>query len=130
MNIKNHEEVLEFAVTNLGKRLGHDWLLHHNPDIDWTNGEINFNHCPGTCYQESIVKEPEDEINQIDDFEDYDQREDKLLAIHIDLPEYIRAKSNFATDIAEANQEKRTWQEIVPRQYLPYKEVFEKQTFN
>ena len=33
-------------------------------------------------------------------------------------------------DIAEANQEKRTWQEIVPKHYLPYKEVFERQTFD
>ena len=45
MKIKNNKEILEFAVTNLGKRdifLGHDWLSHHNPDIDWTNGEISF----------------------------------------------------------------------------------------
>ena len=128
MKIKNHEETLEFAVTNLGKRdifLGHDWLSHHNPNIDWTNGEINFIQCLGTCYQESIVEEPEDEINQINDFDDYDLKEDKLLVIHIDLPEYIRAKLNFAMDIAEANQEKRTWQEIIPKHYLPYKEVFE-----
>ena len=33
-------------------------------------------------------------------------------------------------DIAEANQEKRTWKEIVLKHYLPYKEVFEKQTFD
>ena len=30
----------------------------------------------------------------------------------------------------EANQEKRTWEEIVLKHYLPYKEVFERQTFN
>ena len=92
MKIKNHKETLEFAITNLSKQdifLGHDWLSHHNPDIDWTNGEINFVRCPGTCYQESIIEEPEDEINQILDFNDYDLKEDKLLAIHIDLPEYI-----------------------------------------
>ena len=133
MKIQDHEEILEFAVTNLGKQdifLGHDWLLHHNPTIDWTSGKIEFNRCPGACRKGSIVEEPEEEINQIKDFEDYDLKEDKLLAIQIDLPEYIRAKSNFATDIAEANQEKRTWKEIVPKTYLPYKEVFEKQTFD
>ena len=133
MKIQDHEEILELAVTNLGKRdifLGHNWLLHHNPTIDWTNGEIEFNRCPGTCRKRSDVREPEEEINQIENFEEYDQKEDKLLAIHIDTPEYIRAKSNFATDIAEAAQEKRTWKEIVPETYLPYKEVFEKQTFD
>ena len=36
----------------------------------------------------------------------------------------------MATEIAEANQKKRTWEEIVPKHYLPYKEVFEKQTFD
>ena len=92
MKIKNHEETLEFAITNLGKQdifLRHDWLSHHNPDIDWTNREINFIQCPGTSYQELIIQEPEDEINQISDFKDYNLKEDKLLAIHIDMPEYI-----------------------------------------
>ena len=92
MKIKNHEETLKCAVTNLGKRdifLGHDWLSHHNPNINWTNREISFIRCPGTCYQESIVEEPEDKVNQILEFDDYNLKEDKLLAIHIDLPEYI-----------------------------------------
>ena len=97
MKIKNHKEILELAITNLGKWdifLGHDWLTHHNPDINWTMGEIQFIRCLGTCYQELIVTELEDEINQISDFDDDDLKEDKLLAIHIDLPEYIQAKSN------------------------------------
>ena len=33
-------------------------------------------------------------------------------------------------DIAGANQNERTWEEIVPEHYLPYQEVFEKQTFD
>ncbi len=41
-----------------------------------------------------------------------------------------RAKSNFATDIAGANQVERTWKEIVPKHYLEYKEVFERNTFD
>ena len=41
------------------------------------------------CYQESVVIEPEDEINQLLNFDNYDLKEDKLLAIHIDVPEYI-----------------------------------------
>src|SRR6266550_4710657 len=41
-----------------------------------------------------------------------------------------RAKSNFATDIAGANQIERTWKEIVPKHYLEYKEVFERTTFD
>ena len=71
------------------------------------------------------MTKPEDKINQISDFDNYDLKEDKLLAIHIDVPEYIQAKSNLTMDIAKANQEKRTWQETVPKHYLLYKEVFE-----
>jgi hypothetical protein len=95
-----------------------------NPEMDWKNNQIKFSRCPGECYEESKVNEPEDEIDQ------FDSTTDKILAIAIDQPEYIWAKSNFATDIADANQVKRSWKEIVPKHYLPYKEVFEKQTFD
>jgi hypothetical protein len=64
-----------------------------------------------------IINKPEDEVNQ------FDSTMDKILAIKIDQPEFIRAKSNFTTDIAGANQVKQSWKEIVPKHYLPYKEV-------
>jgi hypothetical protein len=87
---------------------------------------------PWDCYKESNIDEPEDEINQ-EKNDEFNSKEDRLLAIDIDLPElnrHLREKSNFATDIAEVNQEKRTWEQIVPKHYLQCKEVFEKQTFN
>ena len=125
---------MELTVADIGKKdifIGHDWLQHHNPEIDWQDKKIKFSQCPGVCYQESEANEPEDEINENREF---NQENERLLAIEIGQPELnrfkIRAKSNFATDIAEANQEKRTWEEIVPKHYLPYKEVFEKQTFD
>jgi hypothetical protein len=127
IRIQDHEEILELAVSNIGKKdvfIGHDWLMHHNPEMDWKNNQIKFSRCPGECYEETKVNKPEDEIDQ------FDSTMDKILAIAIDRPEYIRAKSNFATDIADANQVKRSWKEIVPKHYLPYKEVFEKQTFD
>jgi hypothetical protein len=119
IRIQDHEEILELAVSNIGKKdifIGRDWLTHHNPEMDWKNNQIKFSRCPGECYEESKVSEPEDEIDQ------FDSTMDKILAIAIDQPEYIRAKSNFATDIADANQVKRSWKEIVPKHYLPYKE--------
>ncbi|KIM63045.1 hypothetical protein SCLCIDRAFT_75639, partial [Scleroderma citrinum Foug A] len=39
-------------VTCLGKVpliLGHDWLKKHNPDIDWTTGDIRLSRCPPEC---------------------------------------------------------------------------------
>ena len=134
IKIQDHKEIMELTIADIGKNdifIGHDWLQHHNPEIDWQDKKIKFSRCPGVCYQTSSVEEPEDEINEDKEF---NLIEERLLAIEIGQPKLdrlkIRAKSNFATDIAEANQEKRTWEEIVPKHYLPYKEVFEKQTFN
>jgi hypothetical protein len=90
--------------------------------MNWKENQLRFTNCPGECYNESWVNEPEDEINQ------YDPIEDKILAIDIGQPKMIRhvglpvtkirAKSNFAMDIAGANQTKRTWKEIIPTHYL------------
>jgi hypothetical protein len=57
--------------------------MHHNPGMDWKNNQIKFSQCPGECYEESKVNEPEDKIDQ------FDSTTDKILAIAIDQPEYI-----------------------------------------
>jgi hypothetical protein len=34
-----HTERARFAIANLGQQsliIGHSWLLHHNPEVDWT----------------------------------------------------------------------------------------------
>ena len=131
MKINNHEEIFELAVTDIGRRdifISHDWLTYHNPEMEWQDNAIKFSQCPGECYKESRVNEPEDKI------ELQEIKEDRLLAIEINEIEInrvqLRAKLNFATDIAGANQDERSWEEIVPKHYLPYKEVFEKKTFN
>jgi hypothetical protein len=41
--VQDHEEEITFAVSNLGKAdifLGHEWLKHHNPTIDWSKSRI------------------------------------------------------------------------------------------
>jgi len=43
---------LEAAVTDLDRTdmfLGHDWLVKHNPEVNWKNGTIRFTRCPGNC---------------------------------------------------------------------------------
>ncbi len=80
MRIHDHEETFELAVVNIGKKdvfLGHDWIEFHNPEVDWIEQKIKFSRCPGECYEESWVNEPEDEI------ETYGLDEDKILAIEI-----------------------------------------------
>jgi len=50
--INGHKETLEAAVIDLDRIdmfLGHDWLVKHNPEVNWKNGIIKFTRCPGDC---------------------------------------------------------------------------------
>jgi len=29
--------------------LGHNWLVKHNPEVNWKNGIMKFTRCPGSC---------------------------------------------------------------------------------
>jgi len=52
IEINRHKETLEAAVMDLDGTdmfLGHDWLVKHNPEVNWTNGTIKFTRCPGNC---------------------------------------------------------------------------------
>jgi len=52
IKINGYKEQLEAAVTDLDGTdmfLGHDWLVKHNPEVNWKNGTIRFTRCPGNC---------------------------------------------------------------------------------
>jgi len=52
VKINRHKETLEAAVTDLNGTdmfLGHDWLVKHNPEVNWKNSTITFTRCPGNC---------------------------------------------------------------------------------
>ncbi len=45
MMIGGHAECINLAITNLGKKdiyLGHNWLKHHNPSVNWKTQLIIF----------------------------------------------------------------------------------------
>ena len=49
VGVGKHAEKLWCAVTFLGKVpliLGHDWLKEHNPNIDWTTGDVRLSRSP------------------------------------------------------------------------------------
>ena len=78
--IGDHKEIMEFGVSNLGTSdifLGHDWLKHHNPEIDWKGKTIQFNHCPGSCYKEEIGTDPENDTSPLL------EEGERLLAVHL-----------------------------------------------
>ena len=52
IEINGHKEKLEAAVTDLNGTdifLGYNWLVKHNPEVNWKNGTIKFTRCPGSC---------------------------------------------------------------------------------
>ena len=43
--LQDHSERMTFYVTQLGSQpiiLGHSWLVEHNPEIDWTSGQVTM----------------------------------------------------------------------------------------
>ena len=52
VEINRHKESLEAAIIDLDGTdmfLGHDWLVKHNPEVNWKNGTIKFMRCSGNC---------------------------------------------------------------------------------
>jgi hypothetical protein len=51
--IEEHIEVRPLLSAQLGADkpifLGHNWLMHHNPNIDWHRGSVAFSRCPESC---------------------------------------------------------------------------------
>ena len=52
IKVNGHKEQLKVAVIDLNKMdmfLEHNWLVKHNPEVNWKNGTIKFTRCPGSC---------------------------------------------------------------------------------
>ena len=52
IEINGHKKQLEATVTDLNRTdmfLGHDWLVKHNPEVNWKNGTIKFIRYPESC---------------------------------------------------------------------------------
>jgi hypothetical protein len=87
--------------------LGYDWLIKHNPTIDWKKKTIDFNHCGPNC-------------GNLQDNPDYIQG-------------YIRAFATKSTDLAikeAAKKPKQTLEELIPPSLLEYRELFEPTAFD
>ena len=62
VEINRHKEQLEAAVIDLNSMdmfLGHNWLIKHNPEVNWKNRTMKFTRCLGSCtmkYQDIVFK--------------------------------------------------------------------------
>ena len=64
LRIGSHEERTRLAVTNLGWQsviIGHSWLTHHNPKVDWANQKVTFSRCPPQCKKPTTPDTTSDE---------------------------------------------------------------------
>src|SRR5258708_5530913 len=47
-----HTEKVRLAVANLGWQtviIGHSWLTHHNPEVNWARQSVTMPRCPPEC---------------------------------------------------------------------------------
>ena len=131
LRFKNHSERTYFAVTKLGRQkviMGHSWLRKHNPDIDWSTGNVKMSRCSGSCCS-ACKEEAKDEkrkqkletrrradcsagdLPALDPEEvethtpEFDPREgDRLMAAFPSHDEELRATSSVSQRLAEAFQ--------------------------
>jgi len=55
INSNGHIKQINAVVSEIKETdlfLGHDWLVEHNPEVDWKEGIIWFTRCPGHCKTE------------------------------------------------------------------------------
>ena len=56
LQMGQHTKLASLAITKLGHQsviIGHSWLSHHNPEINWATQEISLSYCPSSCNSNS-----------------------------------------------------------------------------
>ena len=138
-----HTEQMTFGVANLGKAtmiLGHDWLKKHNPEVNWTTGEVKMTRCPPACrharklreeVKVSWITEEEEEITigMVETEEVVEvEEDDRIFFSFIRALETISQKLHReAIDKGEVPEMKKAG--LIPDEYKEFSRVFEKLSF-
>ena len=155
MTYNNHSERVTFAVCNLGDKaavIGHTWLHRHNPEIDWQTGDIQFTRCPSNCRVQvakaksdrkkkkrmlgklPLLSEDENSEEEAPEIDSEMEDGDRVFLAFLHPQHTINASQTVSQKLAEKNMkldwEKRSFEDIVPPQYHPYKAVFSKESFD
>ena len=99
VEINRHKKTLEAVVMDLDGTdifLGHNWLVKHNPEVNWKNSIIKFTRCSGNCimkykdiqFKSRRTKTMETTDNKKQNNGEIGKEPDKMNPE--DLPEYIR----------------------------------------
>ncbi|SJL17387.1 uncharacterized protein ARMOST_20937 [Armillaria ostoyae] len=119
MTIRNHSERIDFTVTDLGSKdlyLGHDWLKHHNPVINWNMGSITFGHCQ--CIKNPF---PLPDADPEDRWDEELKEGNTILTVNMEEEVVIRAiyHANDLAAAANAEKPKKTFEEMENFDELP-----------
>ncbi len=131
ITIGDHAECIDLAITNLKDRnifLGHDWLVRHNPLINWQMGKMIFGRCQ--CHHIPI---PLPDADPYDKCDEELEAGDTILMINFEEAIRVRAMRHVANDLAaKANAEKKakTFEEMVPEWCRDFKDLFDKENFD
>ena len=154
MKVMNHTEKAIFYVCDLGDKdviLGHTWLHHHNPEINWKTGEIGFTRCPKDCNMQAVRERrkrhktnakirkklpvlPEDTENE--ESEETVEEGERVFVTFFRTNAvrnfWINAASTVSQKLAEQSKSKepKSFEESVPSSYHNYKDVFDKESFD
>ncbi|SJL04863.1 uncharacterized protein ARMOST_08234 [Armillaria ostoyae] len=128
LKIRNHSERIDLAITDLGSKeifLRHDWLVCHNPAINWAMGSLTFAHCH--CTKNPFIlpdTDPDDEWEL--------EEGDTILAVDFEEAIEICAihKANELAAKAAEGKEEKTFEQMIPESYRNFKDLFNKESFD
>ncbi|SJL10448.1 uncharacterized protein ARMOST_13834 [Armillaria ostoyae] len=128
LKIGDHSERIDLAITDLGQKeifLGYDWLIHHNPVINWKIGTITFACCH--CVKNQFVLP---DANPDDEWEL--EEGETILAVDFQNTIEICAvhHANDLTAKANKGKEKKTFKQMVPESYHDFKNLFTKESID
>ncbi len=130
MTIGEHRERIDLAVTNLGKKdiyLGHDWLKHHNPSVNWEHGMIIFSHC--NCMGERLVL-PDADPNDCWDEELEEGDSIPVLRMEEELIIHAMHHANDLAATVHAEKPKKSFEEMIPEHYHSFRDLFANENFD
>jgi hypothetical protein len=122
---QRHKERIRFAITSISGHdifIGYDWLMQHNPDVNWKEGILSMTRCPKGCYEGK-------EIEQVE-YQHKVQIRRQLIQEAM-IPIWDIRNVSMDIKIKEFNKmEKKPWKEWIPQDYHRFETVFEKTEFD
>ena len=120
--------------------IGHSWLHKHNPEVDWKTGQITLSCCPPSCQEPSLLTTPRVLPTRVAEVGDEEEcilePGDGIFAVYLPDEEaaHLRAMFSHSQRLAQEAVHPipmgQSLEDLVPRAYWEFKDVFSKDAFN